>query len=169
MLIRSARLEEIECLQSIGIEADTRYLQSQHPEFCDGTSIPTSVAAKAIEQQRLWVAEHQQTPVGWIYVSRLHGEYCIGQISVLTQHGQQGVGLALLQQAHADARRRGEASIVLVTQSDVPWCGPWYARMGYEAISQQAWSEAMQSEAQRQQTDGLDWANRIIMRLNLKS
>ncbi|WP_175656969.1 GNAT family N-acetyltransferase [Burkholderia ambifaria] len=168
MQIRIARPDEIALLQAIGIEADTRYLQSPHPDMCDGTTIPPAVALQAIADGRLWVAVPEQEPVGWIYVSRLEGEYCVGQISVAVAYGRRGIGTALMQQAHADARQRGDHSVVLAAQLDIPWSGPWYTRLGYFALAPSAWNRTMQIEARRQSADGLDWADRAFMRLCLK-
>lgn len=163
--IRIARTDEIDRLRSIGIEADRRYLQSRHPEFCDGTSIPPAVAEKAISEGRLWVSVCDQVPVGWVYVSRLDNEYCVGQISVITAYGRRGIGTGLLHQAHANARQRGEKSIIVATQLDVPWNGPWYAREGYVVLQTSEWSIMMLAEARRQAANGLDWTDRAFMRL----
>lgn len=166
-LLRAPRPDEIDRLREIGIEADQRYLHSRHPAFCDGSSIPPQVARQAISEGRLWVAELGSRVVGWIYVSRLGGEYCVGQVSVALAHGRQGIGTALLRWAHADARARGEPSVVLATQLDVPWNGPWYARHGYEVIPPDAWSPALQAQARQQAEGGLDWTHRAFMRLRL--
>ncbi len=166
-MIRTARLDEIDRLRAIGIEADTRFLQSRYPGFCDGTSIPPAVAAQAIAEDRLWVATRGRLPVGWLYASRLDGEYCIGQVSVALDHGRQGLGTALLRRAHAHARELGEPSILLATQLDVPWNGPWYVRQGYEVVPQAAWTPMLLAHVREQIEGGLDWTARAFMRLRL--
>jgi GNAT superfamily N-acetyltransferase len=169
MNIRLAQEHEVSVIQAIGIDADTRFLATAYPEVCDGSSIPSTAAQAAIAQGRLWVAlGNADTPVGWVYVSRLSGEYCVGHISVLVAYGRQGIGTALMETAKEDARARGEPSMVLAAQCDVPWSGPWYERMGYVALEPSQWTDAMRSEAIRQGEGGLDWGARAFMRLSLK-
>lgn len=82
-------------------------------------------------------------------------------------HGGVGVGTALLRRVIDEARRAGEGSVVLNTQSDVAWNRPWYERHGFAVVPRAAWSEALLAIERDQARDGLDWSTRVHMRLRL--
>jgi GNAT superfamily N-acetyltransferase len=161
-------VDDIPVVQRVGREADARYRAFGHPELDDGSEIPTEVAMTAAIDGRLWVAEVAGAVVGWVYVTRIDGEPCIGQISVSEAAGDQGIGSALLAHVVERARTAGEASIVLNTQAAVPWCAPWYARRGFVVVPQSAWSPALAAVAAAQTEGGLDWSTRVHMRLRLR-
>jgi GNAT superfamily N-acetyltransferase/fermentation-respiration switch protein FrsA (DUF1100 family) len=135
--IRLATDADIPALQAVGIAADRRFLAVGLPEYADGTTIPTDAAQRAIARGDLWVAERSGV-VGWILLGRVGGECCIGQVSVDPAFGRAGIGTALLRHALAVARRRGEGSVVLFTEANVPWNGPWYEREGFRRIPEDA-------------------------------
>ncbi|XXX77353.1 GNAT family N-acetyltransferase [Sorangium sp. So ce134] len=165
--IRPARLEEIAEIQRIGVAADERFAAAGHPELADGSSIPTQTAEQAIAQGRITVAELGGAVVGWVYMGRIDGELCLGQISVEPSFGRRGIGSALLDAVIDQARSRGERSIVLNTQSDVAWNRPWYERKGFAVIARAEWTPALEALAANQSEGGLDWSTRVHMRLVL--
>jgi predicted N-acetyltransferase YhbS len=81
--------------------------------------------------------------VACVYVGRFAGEPCVGQIGVATAHGGVGIVTALLRRVIDEARRRGEAAMVLNTQSDVAWNRPWYEHHGFVVVAPSAWSEPL--------------------------
>jgi len=169
LVIRSALLDDIADIQRIGVEADERFALAGHPELADGSTIPTRVAEQAISQGRITIAEADGYVVGWVYVGRIDGELCIGQISVTPLFGRRGIGSALLRTIIEQANSRNEASIVLNTQSDVPWNRPWFERHGFTIISRGQWTSALETVAAEQSAGGLDWSNRVHMRLVLNN
>jgi hypothetical protein len=92
--IRYAEHCDVAEIQRIGIEADTRYKATAHPECADGLTIPTDAALRAIDGERLLVVHEMRNraPIGWALVGKLDGEGCLGQIAVLPSHGQRGAG-----------------------------------------------------------------------------
>jgi ribosomal protein S18 acetylase RimI-like enzyme len=166
--IRLAREEDIPALAPIEREADTRFLAAGHPELADGEGIPDEVARRSIAQGRITVATVDDAVVGWVYVGRVDGEACLGQISVATAHGRRGVGDALLRAVIERARAEGEGSIVLNTQRDVPWNEAWFARRGFAAVAPEHCGEGLRAIEREQTRDGLDWSTRVHMRLALR-
>jgi ribosomal protein S18 acetylase RimI-like enzyme len=138
-----------------------------HPELADGGGIPDDVARRAIAQGRITVAEIDGALAGWSYVGRVAGELCLGQICVAPAHGRRGVGSALLRRVIDDARRAGEGSVVLNTQSDVDFNRPWYERHGFAVVPPDQWSEGLRAVTEAQTRDGLDWSTRVHLRLAL--
>lgn len=168
MMLRPAREADVEHLTRIERDADARFAAAGHPELADGSGIPDDVARAAIAQGRITVAELDGEVVGWVYLGRVEAELCLGQISVEPSHGRRGVGTALLRHVIDEARRRGEGSMVLNTQSDVPWNRPWYERHGFVVVPPSAWSEALRAIKREQVEHGLDWSSRVHMRLTLR-
>jgi predicted N-acetyltransferase YhbS len=165
--IRPARPEEIPAIQAVGLDADLRYADLGRPELVDGTTIPTPVAERAVAEGRLWVAEGGGEVLGWAYTGRVAGELCLGQLSVARRHGGQGVGTALLRRVIEEAQRRGEPSILLNTQLDIPWNGPWYARHGFISLTEQELTPSLRALTEDQRAQGVDWSARVHMRRTL--
>lgn len=166
--LRLAVPADIPAIRRVGVDADTRYLAVGRPELADGSTIPIDAAERAIARQALLVAELAgEGVVGWVVVGRVGHELCVGQLSVATAFGRRGIGSALLAQVVADARARGERSLVLNTEVDIPWCAPWYARRGFVVVPRDAWGPALAALSAAQVADGLDWSTRVHMRLSL--
>jgi GNAT superfamily N-acetyltransferase len=95
--------------------------------------------------------------------SRLH----LAEVDVLPEHGRRGVGTALVRQVERWGEARGFTEVTLTTYRDVPWNGPFYARLGYEVAPPEALdarlAEIRESEAAR----GLDSMPRVAMRKTL--
>jgi GNAT superfamily N-acetyltransferase len=168
MILRPAREADVVHLTRIERDADARFAAVGHPELADGSGIPDEVARAAIAKGRITVAELDGAVVGWVYLGRVDGELCLGQISVEPAHGRRGVGTALLRHVIDEARRGGEGSLVLNTQADVPWNRPWYERHGFVVVPPSACSEALRAIERDQAQHGLDWSTRVHMRLALR-
>ena len=50
-------------------------------------------------------------------------------------HGRRGVGRALVDEVLAWTAVRGLPSVTLITFRDVPWNGPYYEKLGFEAVT----------------------------------
>jgi 4-diphosphocytidyl-2-C-methyl-D-erythritol kinase len=164
--LRLAGLDDIPLLGPIEREANLRYEGTPHTAHLDGATIPVEAARRAVSEGRITVIE-VETVVGWLYAGRLGGELCLGQVSVLRSHGQRGLGSRLLDDLVTRARAAGERSIVLTTQSDLPWNMPWYARHGFVVVPRDEWTPAMQAATAEQEAEGLDWSSRVHMRRGL--
>ncbi len=167
--LRPATPADVPAVQQVGRDADARYRDAGHPELDDGTEIPESVATAAIAESRLWVACVDDVVVGFVYVGRIDGEPCLGQLSVTVAHGRRGIGAALLRGAMQRAREGGATSMVLNAQADVPWGAPFYARHGFVVVPESDWSPALAKVTAQQREDGLDWSSRVHMRAALGS
>jgi predicted N-acetyltransferase YhbS len=167
MEIRLARADDLDALTEIEADADMRYAESVHPEFAGGSTIPRDVLQRAIERQWIIVADEDGRVVGWVLLTKSDDEMCIGQISVRRDAGGRGIGAALLKTVAASAKGMGYRSIVLNTQTDVPWNRPWYERHGYVVVDPADWTPDMHVIAKEQTESGLDWTTRVHMRLSL--
>jgi GNAT superfamily N-acetyltransferase len=173
--IRTCRIDEVELLGPIDVSANPVFAQWGHPEFESETydSIPHDVAAKAIGEERLLACDlvgldGECTLIGWLIMfDRPDGETSIGQISVHADYMGNGFGVPLLQSAIERCRLIGRTSIVLNTQTDVPWNRRWYERFGFVVVPVEEWDADMVEAVQEQTAEGLDWLTRVHMRLAL--
>lgn len=72
--------------------------------------------------------------VGFAHVLLLDGAAHLEQVSVLPSEGRRGVGSALVRAVMAEAARRGHDELTLCTYADLPWNGPFYARLGFAEV-----------------------------------
>lgn len=161
--LRPARHDEVDVLLAIERAADARFAEVGHPELASGPERPSDAVRRAIDSGRITVAVVEGAPVGFVIRATHDGRACIAQLSVLASHGRRGVGGALLELAVAAFRAEGHATVVLFTQSDVPWNGPWYERHGFSVVPEAAWTPAMRAEIASQVAEGLDRATRVPM------
>ncbi|MEZ5215691.1 MAG: GNAT family N-acetyltransferase [Ilumatobacteraceae bacterium] len=169
LLLRPATTADVPEFGRIDVATEAMFVDAGHPEFADGGTIPDDVAARAIAEDRITVAELDGVVVGWVYVTRVEGELCIGQISVDPAAQRTGVGTAMLRRVIEAARAADEPSILLNTQSDVPWNQPWYEKFGFEVVPEQRWTSGLRAIVSEQTGAGLDWTTRVHMRLVLAS
>lgn len=71
-------------------------------------------------------------PVAFAYTDWLDGRLHLHQIAVHPVHVRSGIGTALMA---AVMERAGSAGVTLTTFRDVPWNGPWYARLGFVELT----------------------------------
>ena len=83
----------------------------------------------------LWVAlSPQRHPVGFALVEREGLQLHLEELDVHPQHGRRGIGGALVETVCAWARDCGYAEITLTTYRDIPWNGPFYAKLGFKVL-----------------------------------
>ena len=81
---------------------------------------------------RLWVALADRLPVGFAHVElREPDSVHLEELDVHPLHGRRGLGTRLVQAAFKWAGQHGYRSVTLTTFRDVPWNGPYYARLGF--------------------------------------
>lgn len=165
--LRRATASDIPHFARIDAATDAQAARHGHPEFDDGNHIPDDVAAAAVTQGAIRVAEVDGVVVGWIHCGRASGELSVEQISVLPEHQQRGIGSAMMRAVIDDARIAGEATIVLNTQRDLVWNMPWYESLGFREVPEAEWTPAMAATTEQQAATGLDWATRVHLRLHL--
>ena len=173
--VRACRFEEIALLGPIDLSANPVFAEWGHPEFASDSydSIPDEIARAAIEEGRLLACDlpgggGNSNLIGWLVMfDRPNGQTSIGQISIHADHMGKGYGVPLLRSAIERCERVGRRSIVLNTQTDVPWNRRWYERFGFVVVPVEEWDDDMREAAAEQEANGLDWSTRVHMRLAL--
>ena len=89
-------------------------------------------------------------------VELVDGHAHLEQISVLPEHGGQGVGTQLLDAVAGWAKGQGHAEVTLTTFRDVPFNAPLYAKRGYEIVPEAEWTDDLR---ERRRPRGRAWAS----------
>ena len=106
-------------------------------------------------------------PVGFVHVEVVEEFAHLAQVSVHPDAMRQGIGSALVQGAMREARALGYDRLSLTTYRDLPWNGPFYARLGFvEASHPEPFELRLRKEEQR---IGLDrHGPRVVMSVALR-
>ena len=134
MQIRPATAADLDELIAIEVEAGALF----HSVGMHEVAADVPERAPLARQQadgRLWVADGGTSPVGFIAASIVDGNAHIDQVSVRPSHGRRGVGRALLRHVEEWGRAQRLPGTTLTTFRDVPWNGPYYARLGYRELA----------------------------------
>ena len=118
---------------------------------------------------RSWVALHAgDRPVGYAIADVVDDNAHLEQISVHPDHQGQGIGRALIDRVRAWAEESGRTAVTLSTFAAVPWNGPLYAHLGFEAIPEDEIGPELRAVRDAETRHGLDPEARICMRLRLR-
>jgi GNAT superfamily N-acetyltransferase len=162
--IRLARPRDLPALPAIELAA-AALLEGHAPPSVLGETTDAAELRGAQAAGRLWVALAEEAPVGFALVEPLpSGLPHLEEVGVHPQHGQRGVGAALVRAVCDWASRRGHGELTLTTFREVPWNLPFYARLGFEEVPpaelRPELAEIVREEAGR----GLDPKRRAVMR-----
>src|SRR5262245_5512167 len=82
-------------------------------------------------------------------------------------YARQGLGRRLIEAIADWARTRGATALTLMIFSDVPWNGPYYARLGFRTLDVTTLNPTLQAVRRAEEIAGLPMAHRICMQLDL--
>lgn len=122
-----------------------------------------------------------EIPLGNVFVARNQHDWAVGfalirprgsglyldQVSVHPDHGQKGLGRALVIRTLAEAEHRKLPHVSLSTFRDLPWNGPFYASMGFREIPRQQFEPYM-IEIEEAQKPFMDVTKRCFMRRKVR-
>lgn len=164
MRIRPARLDELEELARIEHEADGLFGVVGVDVIVDAPAPPAADYAKAQEAGRILVAELPSGPLaGFVRTEIVDETAHLEQVSVLPDHARQGVGRALMAAAEDWAFRCGYTRMTLTTYRDVPWNGPYYQRLGWDVLADDALGPQLRAIRDHERASGLEVQARQAM------
>ena len=73
--------------------------------------------------------------VGFLVNEPFSRELHIWEMDVDPDYQGRGIGAGLIRACQIDARNSGYSAITLTTFRDLPWNGPFYARLGFEEVT----------------------------------
>ena len=104
--------------------------------------------------------------MGFVRLEVLDGALHIEQVTVAPGYGGQGTGRRLMVAAEALAREEGYARMTLTTFRDVPFNGPFYESLGWQAVPTSALTRGLAAARQDEVDAGLDaWPRQAMSRL----
>lgn len=130
--IRPATREDADLLEGIEAEGDRQFVPLFGPLDWRTTKGTWRLAVPG------FVLVAGDPVVGFAHVMELEGIAHLEQLAVRPGAQRQGTGSALVRAARAEARARGYDVLSLCTYADVPWNAPFYARLGFEELTELA-------------------------------
>ncbi len=162
--IRPAHPDDLESVPAIAASAGAMFRDSPYPFLADDT-MPT-IEIKSNEF--LWVvADATDQPVGFALVQMHDTFISIKELDMHQHHARQGLGGRLIRELAEWAREQGYSALALTTFPDVPWNGPYYARLGFRTLDIATCSPALQALWQAETPTGISKEQRICMQLDL--
>lgn len=104
--------------------------------IADSGATSPKVHKHYIKEGTVWIAEDEAgTVVGFLTAERVGDDLHIWEISVSLDYQGQGIGRRLIGAAAAYAHDAGLAALTLTTFCNLRWNAPFYAKLGFEALS----------------------------------
>jgi GNAT superfamily N-acetyltransferase len=111
-----------------------------------------------------WAAAEDDAPVAYLIAEPVDGALHIEQVSVHPDRARRGIGRDLIDHAAARAALTGLDALTLTTFADVPWNAPYYARLGFAALAEDALTPGLRAIRDRESAHGIDRWPRVCMR-----
>lgn len=118
-----------------------------------------TLEARIRTHDALVAVDETDAPVAFVIVRPLGAEIYVEQIDVDPEHAGKRLGARLL----AAMAARG-AALVLSTFRDIPWNAPWYRRLGFVDIADDALPPLLAHIRREHIARGLDESLRVFMR-----
>lgn len=151
-------------MRDIEIAAGELFRTVGMDDVADDDGPDAGVLSDALTDGRLWVATVDSVPVGYALALLLEdGTAHLEQVSVDPAHGRRGLGAALVGAAVRWAVEGAQRSLTLSTFRDLAWNRPYYERLGFAVVPNEARSPALVSVQRHEQELGLDVYRRVIM------
>src|SRR5260221_3691709 len=166
-IIRLARREELPTLREVERRANTRFSRYGLEKVMTEVLTPLDWLEENWAEQRVWVAAHNDTPVGFALACVVDSNAHLDELDVLPEHGQHGLGTALVETVCEWGRTNGFKAMTLSTLSNIPWNAPFYSRLGFHIIAPDKLSEPQRNLLREEVEFGLPGENRVIMRREL--
>ncbi|GAB3534893.1 GNAT family N-acetyltransferase [Arthrobacter tecti] len=164
-MIRVARPDDLAHLFEIERTAGAAFRDLDMASVADDEPPSVNVLRAYQSAGRAWVATNDvDEPIAYLVVDVVDEAAHIEQVSVHPNYARQGLGRQLLNAAEAWARQQGLTAMTLTTFIDVPWNGPYYARLGFQVVAENEWAPGQRRIWEHEAAVGLDAWPRAVMR-----
>lgn len=162
VVFRPALLEEIETIRALERASAQRFVGLMDALAADEPS-PASILAIRIADGGLVVAVEDGTVVGFAMFRRVESRAYVEQLDVLPAFAGRGIGATLLDEVAARARAAALEGLALSTFREVPWNAPYYRRLGFVDVADEALTPGMAAIRAEHLARGLDEDARVFM------
>jgi GNAT superfamily N-acetyltransferase len=158
---------DIPSMQAIEIAAGALFAAIGMHDVAEDGAHETELLAGYVAGGRAWVAVVRGLVCGYALVDTLDGVAHLEQVTVHPDHGRRGIGRLIIDGVAAWARAEGYTAITLLTFRDVAWNGPYYRRLGFVDVADDAMGPELAALRAHEADLGLDISIRGAMRLPL--
>ncbi len=159
--IRQATVAEFALLPAIERAAAQQFRATAFPALADA---PLATTALDPTHELVWVAVAPTGAiVGFAVVQPLADAAHLHELDVHPTHARRGLGGQLIEAVALWAQQQGYSALTLITFREIPWNGPYYARLGFQPLAEDALSPALQRLWQAEAATGLPAAARQVM------
>lgn len=167
-IIRRPRTSDIALLADVERSAAQLYRSTDFESLADGATLDPYVLVTLANAGYLWLAaDRYDHPIGFLGGNYLNGHFHVIELAVAKSYQGRGIGSALVSTMVQQVRLEGYRSITLTTFKDLPWAGPWYARMGFAEVKAQEMGKDFEKLVESEAQHGLDPKRRTLMRLTV--
>ncbi|MBD2099572.1 GNAT family N-acetyltransferase [Leptolyngbya sp. FACHB-261] len=167
--IRSARVEELTLLSYIEQSAAGLFLDTPYSFLVDAAPLPLDFVQQRFYVGQVWVAVDQyDAVVGYAITCKVDDTLYLQQIDVDPEHGQRGLGSALVNTVCAWAKLQGYRVVSLSTFRDIPWNAPFYSKLGFRILDESELTIGFQEIRLKELEAGLPISKRVVMHCELK-
>ena len=164
-MIRVARPHDLVHLPEIERAAGCAFRDLDMASVADAEPLPANVLRAYQRAGRAWVATNGlDEPIAYLVLDVVDEAAHVEQVSVHPDYARLGLGRQLLDAAVPWARRQGLTAMTLTTFADVPWNGPYYARLGFQVVAEHEWTVGQRRIREHEAAVGLDAWPRVVMR-----
>lgn len=162
--IRLAHPDDAEYLPAIERQAAELFRNDPDCAALDFDDVWTAQEhRKLIAKGHCLVAEADGQVIGFLATQPFGRELHIWEMDVLPVYQGRGIGAVILRACLIDAENAGFRAATLTTFRDLPWNGPFYARLGFVEIEDLAAHPRLAGELEEEVAAGLPAARRIAM------
>ena len=166
-MIRTARDEDVPVLRDIERAAGKWFADFGMTLVAEDEPLPAETLLEFVDAGRAWVYTEDDRPVAYLIAEIVDGNAHLEQVSVHPDHARQGVGRVLLDRMLDWARAERLPAVTLTTYTEVPWNGPYYARLGFRYLAEHEVTPGLRAIRDAEAAHGLDQWPRAAMRREL--
>ncbi|KRF20640.1 hypothetical protein ASG90_18915 [Nocardioides sp. Soil797] len=164
-MLRPATIQDLTRLREIERAAGAAFRSIGMEAVADDAPPSVEELEPYVRAGRAWVADADKVPVAYLIADIVDGNGHVEQVSVHPSHAGQGLGRALIDRAAKWAADNGFTRLTLTTFTEVPWNGPYYARLGFEPVDPAQSGAQLRALREHEAEIGLDRWPRTAMSL----
>lgn len=165
--IRLAENKHLAEIPKIELAASAMYSAVDLPQSVRYRVTDMPYLREALNDERLWVALHDELPVGFALASVLDDVGYLDELDVRPEFGRQGIGTRLVSTVVDWARAAEFPCLTLVTFRHLAWNAPFYEKLGFHGLDLSQHSAELTGLFEEERHIGINIANRVAMRLDL--
>jgi GNAT superfamily N-acetyltransferase len=168
--IRSAQIEELPRLAKIEQAAAIRFRETPYAFLADGEPLPIEFIEQRFQAGQVWVAvDRDDIVIGFAITREVDRTLYLQEIDIAPEHGQRGIGKALVETVQTWGSRSGYTVMSLSTFRDLPWNAPFYAKLGFRILDEAELTPGFKQIRTHEQEAGLPIGDRVIMQCDLQA